>query len=1273
MSIHGTLPVASWTAPQVVAWVTSLGPPFSPLAQNFVGVNGQRLEELTNAILIAKPLCLSFPQARLLLEKREEVKKKIVTLSLLESFSEGTSGSDLDLGDNLTDLKSESTPTDTIADTTLPLQDTAKTPLDTPTPTSNTVPNTKPVLPPRPTHSPALPQTPTTPLTQSAQIRPSLPPRPTIPPRVISAPHLKPPPPQSQPPAMLIPNSNASVYLSKPKPPTPTDAKPAPPTPAPKPSTSATEPNAPQNTTTSGLRSSGGLPPKPAHPPTPPPNVVPAEQDMTQDNSSTIEERSIRHPPALPPREQVPKASTNPAATEQVPQQLPSRRRTPSPPPKEMKVTPLPLEDTFTVQTEQHTLEVINSIEERLTLPPREQAQPSQEALPMSCSSMHIETHTTSQKSSISPHLDTVTQAGSGTEYTVATASPVIQQSTESAMAAPPKKEPSETKPLPPIPIHTHSTAAASVCIPEPRVYEPTPESDPTCLPYISSPEGDSDNETAEGDWKFDADSDSESEVEVDQSASIVNDEGVMQPTDESQVSSKEEELKLQNLGQSAQEATPTQSQIQSIAYLDVAQSHSWQSTNQSAPQRPPNWFNSIGRKTGQSRQFIGMFKGEEGAENATPPTQSTSGISHPSKQLPPLPPTAQKPMHIHLVPGKPLPAAPAPPSSGTTTNAQSQPLSTPTITVTSSPTLSSSPSQSPSISVVTPSPTPTPAPPVSPTATQTPAATSTSTSTSTFSSTSTSTPTPAPTSHPHPVTTHKDAPKRKPKKDDFAISDPITFKHTGHLGAAMESWGTGATLRDQPMPVPQPAKPAEPMFKLKNISNIISEIPVGAMSTKLRKNLALFQTSTGSGETVPALPSKIIHDRAALVTAIRSMENLAWGSGFVDHWTSSPYPHETWTGTEPNIEKYGVPAIDVACTTPAGGAFSVEYDARSVTSTKRDEIEPFGFIDPHRYFLFYKEFFYGQPHDIFCCISEGSPIIAAIQQVESKEVLPRRVLIISKKGVDRALIPSTESARFVGSSILRLKDTKLVRVKAQTELSKDLLNFEERSCVRAYKIGVLWVKPNQIDENDIFSNLETDASPRYQEFLDFLGTKVTLEGWTKYRAGLDVKTGSTGKFSVYTSFRDYEIMYHVCTYLPFQPDDLQRVERKRHIGNDVVSVIFKERDPTNPKDLFTPKLLTSHFLHGFFLVEAIVDSTTNATTGYNIIVANKAGVSPYPPFMPEPVSFPNNEQTREWLLLKMINSERTALIQSPEFRGMMTARKGSLMNVCKTYMSKKE
>ena len=37
------------------------------------------------------------------------------------------------------------------------------------------------------------------------------------------------------------------------------------------------------------------------------------------------------------------------------------------------------------------------------------------------------------------------------------------------------------------------------------------------------------------------------------------------------------------------------------------------------------------------------------------------------------------------------------------------------------------------------------------------------------------------------------------------------------------------------------------------------------------------------------------------------------------------------------------------------------------------------------------------------------------------------------------------------------------------------------------------------------------------------------------------------------------EIMYHVATLLPFSDTDAQQLQRKRHIGNDIVSIVFQE------------------------------------------------------------------------------------------------------------------
>ena len=54
-----------------------------------------------------------------------------------------------------------------------------------------------------------------------------------------------------------------------------------------------------------------------------------------------------------------------------------------------------------------------------------------------------------------------------------------------------------------------------------------------------------------------------------------------------------------------------------------------------------------------------------------------------------------------------------------------------------------------------------------------------------------------------------------------------------------------------------------------------------------------------------------------------------------------------------------------------------------------------------------------------------------------------------------------------------------------------------------------------------------------------------------------------TGSHSVYTTFEEHEIMFHVSTLLPYEKSDPQKLQRKRHVGNDIVCVVFLEADNT--------------------------------------------------------------------------------------------------------------
>lgn len=57
--------------------------------------------------------------------------------------------------------------------------------------------------------------------------------------------------------------------------------------------------------------------------------------------------------------------------------------------------------------------------------------------------------------------------------------------------------------------------------------------------------------------------------------------------------------------------------------------------------------------------------------------------------------------------------------------------------------------------------------------------------------------------------------------------------------------------------------------------------------------------------------------------------------------------------------------------------------------------------------------------------------------------------------------------------------------------------------------------------------------------------------------------------------------MYHVSTMLPYVATDEQKLERKRHLGNDVAMIVYKEG---NQK--FDPTCIHSMFNHIFIVVQ---------------------------------------------------------------------------------------
>jgi len=199
---------------------------------------------------------------------------------------------------------------------------------------------------------------------------------------------------------------------------------------------------------------------------------------------------------------------------------------------------------------------------------------------------------------------------------------------------------------------------------------------------------------------------------------------------------------------------------------------------------------------------------------------------------------------------------------------------------------------------------------------------------------------------------------------------------------------------------------------------------------------------------------------------------------------------------------------------------------------------------------------------------------------------------------------------------------------------------MEDKMMTKGYKFGVLYCKEGQVNEDDMFANVET--SPEYEEFLKFLGDRIVLKDWRGYRGGLDVKNNSTGFHSVYTKHCGYEIMFHVSTLLPFYPQDKQQLERKRHLGNDVCVLIFKDE----PKP-FAPDTIKSEFNHVFAVISP--EKSSNGKQMYRISLAFKGGFGIAAPLLPYPPVFEATPMFREFLLTKLINCERMAMY-APSF-----------------------
>ncbi|XP_066065178.1 LOW QUALITY PROTEIN: signal-induced proliferation-associated protein 1 [Chamaea fasciata] len=301
----------------------------------------------------------------------------------------------------------------------------------------------------------------------------------------------------------------------------------------------------------------------------------------------------------------------------------------------------------------------------------------------------------------------------------------------------------------------------------------------------------------------------------------------------------------------------------------------------------------------------------------------------------------------------------------------------------------------------------------------------------------------------------------------------------------------------------------------------------------------------------------------------------------------------------------------------------------------------------------YYRKYFYGKEHhNLLGEDPRLGPVAVSLRREEKEgprpQVLHRIILrtcqLRTLRGsvLEEALPPSCRPPGGRGVPPRKLLELLLpglavggLRLAPSPAVQETLLKLDEQGVSRQRKVGVLYCRAGQGSEEEMYNN--EGPGPALEQFLALLGTRVRLRGFGGYRAQLDTRTDSTGTHSLYTTYHGYEVMFHVSTMLPFTPRNPQQLLRKRHIGNDIVTIVFQEPG-ARP---FSPRALRSHFQHVFLVVR--VHEPCTPRTAYSVAVVRPEDTPPFGPALGPGQRFLGGSGLRPFLLAKAINGENAA------------------------------
>ena len=182
-----------------------------------------------------------------------------------------------------------------------------------------------------------------------------------------------------------------------------------------------------------------------------------------------------------------------------------------------------------------------------------------------------------------------------------------------------------------------------------------------------------------------------------------------------------------------------------------------------------------------------------------------------------------------------------------------------------------------------------------------------------------------------------------------------------------------------------------------------------------------------------------------------------------------------------------------------------------------------------------------------------------------------------------------------------------VAELRAGAKLDRSLRMLDKMPERSTHKIGVVYVGPGQGDDQSaILANEQ--GSDAFRSFLASLGWNVDLVRHTGYMGGLD-RRQLAGRHAPYYCDSACEVMFHAPTLMPNSASDAQQIHKKKHVGNDMVNIVWIEAE----RD-YQPFTITSKFNHVTIMLEPVRDVPSLTRVRIHIKASERGKLGPFGP-----------------------------------------------------------